>query len=338
MIIESADIVKSPTISVIVITYNQERYISQCLDAILSQKVNVPYELIIAEDAGTDGTREICKRYQKEHPDIIRLLLQDKNRGLSGNYADVLSLTRGKYIAQIAGDDFWILDTKLQLQKDYLDTHPKCGLCFTNTNTCDEQGEMIGERYLNKEKISKSFEEHLLSKGYIAPLTWMYRREMVSRYDIKGAFTDESFAFALDIFAVSEVHYIDIVSAMYRVANGSLSHPTSYAKWYKQYIGVFKAQLYYCDKYNVSEALRNKVLINGYIYLLPYATACEENAFIQEAVNNCKKLGIDMQPYIELCNQKNNLEVTLRQIRQSYAYRLGKKILSPLKFLKSIKK
>lgn len=334
MIIESANIIENPVVSVVVFTYNQERYISQCVDAILSQKTDFPFELIISDDCSKDTTPEICKMYQQKYPNIIRLLLHEQNKGVAINFGDAISLARGKYIASMAGDDFWILDEKLQLQKDYLDSHPKCGLCYTNINTCDENSKLIKTERMSNEKLSNSFEEHLLSKGYIAPVTWMYRREYVEIYDSKGAFNDESFGFALDIFAVSEVDYIDVVSAMYRVADGSLSHPTSNAKWYKQYLGVFRAQLYYCDKYKVTQDVRNKVLLNGYIELLPYAYTCNDSAFIEEALSQSMKIGVDLMPYLEICEQKNDAEKSLRHIRNSHAYKIGRALLKPLKCFK----
>lgn len=334
MIIESSLIVNNPVVSVVVLTYNQERYIAQTIDAVLAQKTDFPFELIIADDCSKDRTQEICREYQQRYPTKVRLLLQDVNKGVIYNFRDVNNLSRGKYVASMGGDDFWIMDTKLQIQKEYLDSHPHCGLCFTNMNTCNEQGEIIRERYLKTDELSKSFEEHLLSKGYIAPLTWMYKREMVDRYDINGAFTDESFGFALDIFAVSEVDYIDVVSAMYRVADGSLSHPTSNAKWYKQYLGVFRAQLYYCDKYKVTQDVRNKVLLNGYIELLPYAYTCNDSAFIEEALSQSMEIGVDLMPYLEICEQKNDAEKSLQHIRNSHAYKIGRALLKPLKCFK----
>ena len=338
MIIESKNILKNPQVSVIVTTYNHEHYIKQCLDSILGQKLDVAFELIISDDCSKDQTREILKLYQERNPYIIRLLFQEKNKGIKENYADVLSLTRGKYIAQIAGDDFWILDTKLQLQKDYLDTHPDCGLCYTNINTCDENGNLLERRFLDSNGRTKSFEDHLINRGYIAPLTWMYRRKFAERYDMEGAFTDESSAFALDVFAVSHIDYIDVESAMYRIVSGSLSHPTSNAKWYKQYMGVFRAQLYYCDKYKVSEELLHKILINGYINLLPYACGCGDSAFVEEAINQCQLMDVNIQPYISICEQKIKAENALSRIQKSHAYKIGKMLLKPFKWLSSKQK
>lgn len=332
MIIESKDIIKNPVVSVLVFTYNQERYISQCVEAILSQKTDFDFEILISDDCSTDRTPEICKNYQQKYPRQIRLNLQEQNRGIARNYGDTLPAARGKYVSSIAGDDFWIIDNKLQLQKEYLDSHPQCGLCFTNTNTCDEQGKIICNRFLKSEDISKSFEDHLLHKGYIAPLTWMYRREMISKYDINGSFTDESFGFALDIFATSHIDYIDIVSANYRTAVGTLSCPNTTQKWYRQYLGVFRAQQYYCEKYKVRDDMRRRVDMNGYIELLPYAIASGDMSFKEEVVKRCIEWGYDIKPYVTVCEEKQTAENALCAIKSSHAYKVGKAILKLLKY------
>ena len=99
--------VKNPIVSVIVITYNQEKYIKDCLDSIVNQSVDFSVELIIADDASIDKTRKICLEYQKKYPECVKLVFNEVNLGLIKNYLNVLSYCKGKYIAQVAGDDYW---------------------------------------------------------------------------------------------------------------------------------------------------------------------------------------------------------------------------------------
>ena len=331
MLIESKKIVKNPEVSVVILTYNQEDYITQCVDAILSQKVDFSYEIIISDDCSQDNTQKICKDFQQKHPEKIRILLQEQNKGVAHNYGDAIAITRGKYIAEVAGDDFWIMDTKLQLQKDYLDTHLQCGLCYTNINSCDETGKIIQQRFLDTISLSKSFEDHLLAKGFIAPQTWMFRRDLIHRYDVKGAYTDESFGFALDIFATSQIDYIDVVTTNYRMMNGTLSRPKSIQNLYKQLLGVFRTQQYYCDKYNVDEKYRKRLYFKEYMFLLSFAIICEDNLFREEATSYCDALGLDITPYTRICEERKKIEVTLISIRNSYAYRIGSLFIKPLK-------
>lgn len=124
-------LVTNPLVSVGVFTYNQEMYIKQCLDSILSQKTDFDFEIIIGEDCGSDSTRDICCEYQRKYPDKIKLLLHDENHGMMTNFSEVCKLMRGKYMADMDGDDYWVDDYKLQKQVDFMEANSEFGVCFT---------------------------------------------------------------------------------------------------------------------------------------------------------------------------------------------------------------
>jgi glycosyltransferase involved in cell wall biosynthesis len=117
-------------LSICLITYNHEKYISKALDSILMQKVNFSYEIVIGEDCSKDNTRGILLEYQARHPEKIRLLLREKNMGLMNNFIDTYKSCRGKYIATMDGDDYWVSPDKLQKQVDFLDQHLDFAICF----------------------------------------------------------------------------------------------------------------------------------------------------------------------------------------------------------------
>lgn len=110
-----------PIVSVIVITYNQQDTIKQSLDSILNQVIDFSYEVIIGDDASSDRTYEICKEYQNKYPEIVRLFRNTENKGILNNYYDCVLRANGKYIADCAGDDFWIDNYKLQKQVNILE-------------------------------------------------------------------------------------------------------------------------------------------------------------------------------------------------------------------------
>lgn len=114
-------------VSVYVITYNQERYIAQCLEGIVSQKTDFAIEAIVIDDGSTDGTPAIVSEYARRYPQIIRPVTTPHNRyrlGESKFLLDFLPIARGKYLASCEGDDFWTYPGKLQRQADFLDSHP----------------------------------------------------------------------------------------------------------------------------------------------------------------------------------------------------------------------
>ena len=125
-------------ISVVVITYNQEDTISRTLDSILMQQCHIPFEIIIGEDCSTDHTRAICQSYAEKHPDIIRLICNQQNKGIVDNYFDCLLACRGKYIADCAGDDFWTDPQKLEKEVSMMEAHDNVTMVITNWQYYDE--------------------------------------------------------------------------------------------------------------------------------------------------------------------------------------------------------
>ena len=88
----------TPLVTVLVTTYNQEKYIAQALDSVLAQKTDFPFEIYVSEDCGTDGTRDILREYARRYPQIIRLNLREKNVGISRNWYEGLCAARGDYV------------------------------------------------------------------------------------------------------------------------------------------------------------------------------------------------------------------------------------------------
>lgn len=138
-----------PEVSVFVPTYNHKSYIAQALDSILMQEVSFSYEIIIHDDASTDGTTEIVKEYERRYPDIIRCTYQTENQFSQGNLFPIwncqLNMCTGKYCAMLEGDDYWIDSEKLQRQYDFMETHPECSLYMHNSWRLDVQ---TGEKTL----------------------------------------------------------------------------------------------------------------------------------------------------------------------------------------------
>lgn len=123
---------ETPLVSICCITYNHASFIRQCLDGFLMQKTSFPFEILIHDDASTDGTADIIREYQAKYPEIIKPILQKENQYSKGVSITSLNYERacGKYIAVCEGDDYWTDPEKLQIQFDYMEKHPECSLCF----------------------------------------------------------------------------------------------------------------------------------------------------------------------------------------------------------------
>lgn len=127
-------------ISVICMTYNHKNYIRRALEGFVSQKTDFPFEVIVHDDASTDGTADIVREFEKRYPDLIKPIYQTENlysRGISAKYEFVLPVVQGDYIAICEGDDCWTDENKLQFQYDYMKAHPECALCVHQSTIHD---------------------------------------------------------------------------------------------------------------------------------------------------------------------------------------------------------
>lgn len=123
-------------VTVICKTYNHESYIGRCLDGFVNQKTNFKFEVIVHDDASTDNTPNIIKKYEKQYPDIIKPIYQSENQWSKGVKAlgeFVFPKISSKYVAICEGDDYWIDENKLQKQFDYMETHSSCGIFVHET-------------------------------------------------------------------------------------------------------------------------------------------------------------------------------------------------------------
>ncbi|MBQ2210791.1 MAG: glycosyltransferase [Prevotella sp.] len=125
-------------ISVIVCTYNQEDTIARTLDSILMQQCHVPFEIIIGEDCSTDRTGDICREYAKKHPEKIKLFTNPHNKGVIDNYFDCLLAAQGDYIADCAGDDFWVDNQKLEKEINIMESDDSITLVHTAWRSYNE--------------------------------------------------------------------------------------------------------------------------------------------------------------------------------------------------------
>src|ERR1700693_1479404 len=94
-------------LSVMVITYNHERFLAQALESILAQRVNFDYEIVVGEDCSTDRTRDILMDFHNRYPDRIVPLLRNANIGGPRNAMAPRAACRGQYLAVLEGDDYW---------------------------------------------------------------------------------------------------------------------------------------------------------------------------------------------------------------------------------------
>lgn len=137
---------EKPLVSVSVITYQHSEYINDCLDGILMQETNFSIEVLVHDDASTDGTEEIIREYESKFPNIVKPLYEKENqweKGRKGSAVFNFPRAEGKYIALCEGDDYWTDPLKLQKQIDNLSKYPDCDLCFHPVKIYDGKNDKI---------------------------------------------------------------------------------------------------------------------------------------------------------------------------------------------------
>lgn len=117
-------------LSILIITYNHEKYIKRAIESVKIQKFFYDYEIIIADDCSQDNTIKIANQYKNIFGDKIKVFTNVQNLGITKNYEQGFAKCNGDFISVLEGDDYWNSDMKLKLQMDFLINHPECSMVF----------------------------------------------------------------------------------------------------------------------------------------------------------------------------------------------------------------
>ncbi len=171
-----------PLVSIVCITYNHEPYLRQALDSFLMQKTTFAYEIVLAEDCSTDGTRKICEEYTAKYPDIIHYIYRDHNVGYNENEYEAMCAAKGKYIAYCEGDDYWTISDKLQKQVDFLESHSDYSVCWHRckhheVETGEDKNDACGMILPNGAEGVNIDMDTYFAGWYTQPLTMVFRKE-----------------------------------------------------------------------------------------------------------------------------------------------------------------
>lgn len=229
-------------ISVLMLAYNHEDYISQAIESVLNQEINVPLELIIGEDFSTDNTLAICQEYAMRYPDKVVLISRDCNVGLGENFVDIFNRARGEYVALCEGDDYWTNPSKLQEQYWLMERKKDVGISFHNVEVLNTIKEKT-YAYPRPTKEFLSFKD-ILFRHYIPTCSVMMRR---SALPVRLPESFKNFRFLdipLELFAVRKhrAYFWDVNYAAYRKHLGGISEsPTQKVNGRRAYIDVYNS-------------------------------------------------------------------------------------------------
>ena len=210
------------TVSIFMLTYNQDKYIAQAIESILMQETNFDFQLVIGEDCSTDDTRKICEQYAKKNPSKVKLLpALNENIGLINNYLRTIKECDGKYIAICDGDDYWIDEHKLQKQVDFLEENPDFYIVATNLKKLYNNGELHDHIEINHQ-FAYDFEDLVLN-NMIASVTVLFKNiqknEMLPNWINKFPYGDWP-TYLWTIKQEGKIHFLEDTAAVYRTDIG----------------------------------------------------------------------------------------------------------------------
>jgi glycosyltransferase involved in cell wall biosynthesis len=183
-----------PMVSIRCATFNHVDYICDAIHGFLSQKTDFPFNVVIHDDASTDGTADIVREYEGRYPRIIKGVYQERNLLSQGIRRDqyMRPFLKGKYIAVCEGDDYWMDPNKLQIQVRFLEDNPEYVISGHDAFILDDGARVVSASKLPDSQKRDFDEEDLIhGRAWILTLSWVYRNIDIpavqeSRYILNG--------------------------------------------------------------------------------------------------------------------------------------------------------
>ncbi|MCC6383990.1 MAG: glycosyltransferase [Bacteroidia bacterium] len=253
-------------VSICCLTYNHENHIKKALDGFLMQKTDFPYEIVIHDDASTDGTAQVIREYEQKYPAIFKTLYQTENQkskfrtGMNQRFN--FPRATGKYIALCEGDDYWIDPYKLQKQVAFLEQHPDYGLIHTDAKKYDLKTGVLWESDMKKYHPGKraNLLDALFACEYpVFTCTAVFRRELAEyAAQFKNEFAAGDYFMWFHLVAKTKFKFLPEVTAVRQVLEESATQSKNienainfWNKDYEMYLFFIK---YY--KYDNQEIIR----------------------------------------------------------------------------------
>lgn len=308
-------------VSVLCAAYNHEKFIKDTIEGVINQKTDFKYELIIHDDASTDGTAQIIRKYEEAYPEIIKPIYQSENQFKKCKILPTFLFPKvtGKYIALCEGDDYWIDENKLQKQIDFLEEHKDYSMCIHNAIKLNvETGE---KKLLNPFKQTGTYSQREqiamgLGTDFPAFASYVLRAELLK--DMPSFFVEASVLdYPLRQYYASKgkVYYFEEPMSVYR-AMTPLSRMRTFSKDQEAYNNYTLGMIRFYEQFNQYTEEKDADLLNCKIEsdYLGFCVSCEKERGIQKALDQ----GMDMEMIYKCydCISDKYIERETAQLRE----------------------
>jgi glycosyltransferase involved in cell wall biosynthesis len=271
-----------PKISACIITYNQEKYITECIESALMQQLSCDYEIVIGDDCSNDKTSKICQSYANKYPQLIHYNRRNVNLGMRGNWQETINNCSGDYIAICEGDDYWTDSFKLQKQLDFLESKREYSLCFHPAKILMTNGKLEDEFEISIPKNFHQLEDMARFGNYIRTPTVMFRN-ILTEEDLNSLrkYPAVDFPLYLILGQYGNYGYVGDSMSVYRQGVGIWSTLDNIQSVLGFTITIIHAKEYFLNKedYITAEILNEKI------------------SFFISSIHNDLKMN-DLEPYL----------------------------------------
>ena len=308
-------------------TYNHVGFIEEAVESFLMQKTDFRFEILIRDDASTDGTTKIVQKYAFKFPELIKLLTYEENQYKKGisPFPDNVRRAQGKYIAICEGDDYWTDPLKLQKQVDYLEENNNCSLVFTNYSVEYDNNEVIINEGISDYSFNGIFKSNPI-RTVSTCFRKSYLNDLIHSWPKDYPFLD--LALFLYMASKGKIGLINEYTSVYRYHYSSVTHIRDIESKMKFIKMKFKIRNYYIENSKINSDLQNYAitsrLIEGYKSTLIYDL---DRKYIDIERNNIKIYKDYNIPFILRILSKNVwLEKTCQYLFKCYFSIKKKKI------------
>ncbi|MGM9809404.1 MAG: glycosyltransferase family 2 protein [Paludibacteraceae bacterium] len=243
-------------ISVVIPNYNRANTVGETIESIVAQEgrgTEFDVEIVIGDDCSTDNAREVLEHYRQKYPDLIRLFLREENLGLGANWAQCVKDCRGKYICNCDNDDYWHNPNKLQLQLDYMESHPQSNVLLTNHRSHNRETGVITEAVASISR-DKPLQHAVWGDGKtgFCNATIMYRADFLKSHLDLDEFIHRRLSLQdwpawVILAAYTDFDILPVSTATFGIETQSITRPKSIERLRKRYEGDKEVYRYLCE-------------------------------------------------------------------------------------------